>query len=278
MQARAIAAAAVLAAGAALGGAVLVRALGGSTEVGELRAQLDLERAARERLEAQLARIESDLARLREGTAVIDEADTAPYAKGAQAPEAGEVSAAAVAEEAGDAPSPGHAWFDARRLAAAGLPERDVAELHDLFEEVELDRLYLQNQAQREGWPRGRLATELAALDERLLSVRKDYGEEAYDWFLYAAGRSNRVVVEGVLGGSAAAEAGLRTGDVILSYDGERIFKPGTLVEGTLAGRLNETVEVVVLRGGERVEVTVPRGPLGLRLGKDNAEPTAPAE
>ena len=104
--------------------------------------------------------------------------------------------------------------------------------------------------------------------------MREDYGEEAYDWFLYASGRANRVVVEGVLGGSAAAEAGLKTGDMIVRYDGERIFKPPALVQGTLAGKLNETVEVEIEGAdGRRSTLTLPRGPIGVRLGRRTAEP-----
>lgn len=266
---------------AALAGLALGLALRGGDdaspeELVALAARLDEEREARGRLEAQLARLEADLAALREG-GTVGEGDVAPYP--APPGEAGEAAAAASGDEVPPEvePSPGQAWFDPRRLAAAGLPERDVDELHRLYEDVELQRLYLQNQAQRERWPRERLATELAALDERLLSVREDYGEDAYDWFLYAAGRANRVVVEGVLGGSAAAEAGLRTGDAIVRYDGERIFKPPTLIRGTLAGRLNETVEVEIERqDGTRTTVTLPRGPVGVRLGRRTVEPTAP--
>jgi len=275
-----VAAAAGLAALAGLALGLALRSAGGASpaELAALTARVDEEREARGRLEAQLARLEADLAALREGGS-IGEGEVAPYPAAL-----GETGAAAEGAAAGGdevppevEPSPGQAWFDPRRLAAAGLPERDAEELHRLYEDVELQRLYLQNQAQRERWPRDRLATELAALDERLLSVRDDYGEEAYDWFLYAAGRANRVVVEGVLGGSAAAEAGIRTGDAIVRYDGERIFKPPTLIRGTLAGRLNETVEVEIERpDGTRTTVTLPRGPVGVRLGRRTVEPSAP--
>jgi membrane-associated protease RseP (regulator of RpoE activity) len=273
-----VAAAAGLAALAGLGLGLALRGGDGASPEAlvALAARLDEEREARGRHAAQLARLEADLAALREG-GTVGEGDVAPYP--VPPGEAGEAAAAASGDEVPPEvePSPGQAWFDPRRLAAAGLPERDVDELHRLYEDVELQRLYLQNQAQRERWPRDRLATELAALDERLLSVREDYGEDAYDWFLYAAGRANRVVVEGVLGGSAAAEAGLRTGDAIVRYDGERIFKPPTLIRGTLAGRLNETVEVEIERqDGTRTTVTLPRGPVGVRLGRRTVEPSAP--
>lgn len=269
-------AAAGLAALAALAGAAALRGTGGDApgELASLRTLLDEERAARVRLEDQVARLEADLASLRDATS-IGEGEVAPYP---------EVPAEAAPTEAREEETPpeadtssGHAFFDVKRLAFSGLPERDVEELHRLFDDVELQRLYVQNQAQRERWPRDRLAAEMAALDDRVLSVRDDYGEEAYDWFLYGAGRANRVVVEGVLGGSAAEEAGIRTGDVILRYDGERIYKPPALIRGTLGGSLNETIEVEVeSRDGTRSTVTLPRGPLGIRLGRRTVQP-APA-
>jgi hypothetical protein len=269
---------AALAAGFALASAgdAPVGAAATGDELTRLRAELAAERGARERLEARLARLEADLAFVRDdagraGAPAGLDADAAP----SERPEASEPApgADAIADAADEAGPDGRGWFDQARLEAAGLPERDAADLRRLFEETELERLYLRDQATREGWPRGRLAAELAALDERMASVREDYGEGAYDWFLYAAGRANRVAVESVLGGSAAAEAGLRPGDLVYAYGGERIFKPGALVRSTQTGRLGETVELEVQRGGERLRVTVPRGPLGVRIGRETVEP-----
>jgi membrane-associated protease RseP (regulator of RpoE activity) len=268
--------AAVLLVGAALlGGLALGRSGGaGSADVAsELRARLEAERADHERLAARVARLEADVASLREEPQAVAEADVAPYAPAQAEGDAASGPAQPGPGGEGDASDRGAGWFDARRLEGSGLPERDADEMKRHYEEIELRRLELQNQAQREGWPRGRLLAELGALDDQFQSVRQDYGDDAYDWYLYAAGRSNRVVVDGVLGGSAAAEAGLRPGDEIVSYDGDRIFKPGALIQGTLDGRLNESVDLVVQRGGETQHVTVPRGPLGIRLGKRTEAP-----
>jgi hypothetical protein len=233
----------------------------------ELRLLLQEERQAREARAAKLDRLAGDVAALRVDRGAIDEAPAAATVGPATGASAADVAAA-------DAdPAPGHAWFDERRLAAAGLPERDVADLKRVFDEVELERLYLQNQASREGWPQARLGAEMNALTDRLLQVRSTYGDETYDWFLYATNRPNRVVVEGVLGGSAAEEAGIRAGDVILSYDRERVFRPGPLVQGTLRGNLDERVDVEVWRQGERIQLTLPRGPLGVRLGRKTSPP-----
>jgi hypothetical protein len=243
--------------------------------VPELRAQLAEERRAREALEARLADVESALAALRADPGAgpaIDEADAAAsVGAGTPADASDAAEAARLADEAD--PAGGHAWFDERRFGASGIAERDVADLKRVFDEVELERLYLQNQATREGWPDERLNAELTALGDRMTQVRSTYGDEVYDWFLYATNRPNRVLVEGVLGGSAAEEAGIRKGDVILSYDRERMFRPGPLVQGTLQGDLDDRVDVEIWRQGERIRVTLPRGPLGVRLGRKTAPP-----
>jgi hypothetical protein len=261
---------------AALAGAALALSLRDAGEpeaIAALRLQLDAEREAREKLEDQLARLQSDVLALHLEAQVVSEAEVAPYLR-AERPEPGSADDSRVDPDLAEDASPGQGWFDPGRLAGAGLAERDVEDLRRLFEEVELERLYVQNQATREGWDRARLAEELTALGDRTRGVRESYGDETYDWFLYAADRTNRVRVESVLGGSAADEAGLRAGDVILSYDGQRIFKPGALVRGTLQGRLGDRVEVVVQRGGATQTVSVPVGPLGIRLGRATVRPT----
>jgi hypothetical protein len=261
-------------AGAAAGFALRGGDAGGvdAAALAELREGLEAEREARGRLEEQLARLQSDVLALRLQADVVSESELAPYAQEGAREGAGRAAQAAAAADDDD--SAGQGWFDVGRLASSGLPEREIEDLRRLFEEVELERLQLQNQAIREGWDRGRLDQELDALGLRTRSVRETYGDETYDWYLYAADRSNRVVVESVLGGSAADEAGLRAGDVILSYDGGRIFRPGALVRGTLQGRLGERVDLLVQRGGSTRTISVPRGPLGIRLGRSTTQPS----
>jgi hypothetical protein len=268
---------AVLAAGVVAAAVVAVVVIGQTREgagprgdsVSELRTLLHEERQAREALEAKLDRLAGDVAALREDRGGIDEASAAASVGGA----AGAPGSADTPLGDDVDPAPGHAWFDERRLASAGLPERDVAELKRVFDETELERLYLQNQASREGWPPARLNAEMNALSERQLQIQATYGDETYDWFLYATNRPNRVLVEGVLGGSAAEDAGIKPGDLILSYDRERVFRPGPLVQGTLRGSLDDRVDVEVWRQGERIQLTLPRGPLGVRLGRKTSSP-----
>jgi putative serine protease PepD len=60
-----------------------------------------------------------------------------------------------------------------------------------------------------------------------------------------------------VLPGSAAEQAGLRAGDVVVAVDGRPTTSAVALTARVRALQPGETVEVVVERGGEAVEVTV---------------------
>jgi serine protease Do len=59
------------------------------------------------------------------------------------------------------------------------------------------------------------------------------------------------LVVE-VLEGTPAAEAGLESGDVILSFDGKEVASPEELSRTVAETEVGDTVEIGILRGGER--------------------------
>ena len=65
------------------------------------------------------------------------------------------------------------------------------------------------------------------------------------------------VVIASVIDGSAAAEAGLRSGDVIRSFDGEQVFTMEKLVVGLRFYRVGDTVGVQIDRDGEPRTVDV---------------------
>jgi len=242
------------------GPAALPSTSGSVPDVAALAAQLAEERAARESLALEVEGLSLELAVLRAG------------------PTGGELAAAPTpdSEEPGgtDLAGPaGEIWFDEARLIESGLRPADAAILRELYEEIQLERLYARDTAAREGWPGQRLRQEFRDLDARIASVREDWGEDTYDWFLYAADRTNRVEIESVLGGSPAAEAGVRPGDVILSYAGHRIYTPAELRRATTQGSLGEVVALVVVSGGRTRRVDVPRGPLGVRLDAHSRPP-----
>lgn len=159
------------------------------------------------------------------------------------------------------------AWFNQQALIDAGMDKTEAEQLKARFEELELAKLYLRDQAVREGWSGGkRFRTERNKLNEKNESIKEEFGEEMYDAYLYAAGQSNRVAVQSVLSGSAANNAGLTTGDQVIRYDGKRIYNWRDLRDATTKGDINESVPIQVERDGKRTEYYVQRGPLGIRM------------
>ena len=155
-------------------------------------------------------------------------------------------------------------WFSEQALRDQGMSENEIQRLRSRFDEVELEKLYARDRAARDGW------TDSSRHYQEMLDIQSEFraelGEHDYDAVLYASGRNNRVRVQDLLRGSAAADAGVQSGDVILSYAGERVFDPSTLYQWTKEGAIGESVELEILRGGRIVTVEVPRGPLGGKM------------
>ncbi len=95
--------------------------------------------------------------------------------------------------------------------------------------------------------------------------MRIDLGDDFYDAMLYATNQPNRSKIGNVMGTSPAAAAGLRIRDVIVRYDGERVFEPDDIKRLSESGEPGERVEVKIHRDGREIEMRVERGPLGIR-------------
>jgi len=237
---------------------------GDAAWVAEIVARLDRAASERHELEEEVAALHE---KVRDLEARITPADT--DRAGSTAPGEPAPPASAVQDAAVDPAIP-----LATRLTGLGVDQDRAAEIAERVNEVDLDRLYLRDQATREGWlntPRYNQA--MGELNGDLNALRDDVGDDAYDRYLYATGQANRVVVGSVMAGSSAEEAGIRPGDTVLRYDDRRVFSTSELQSATTQGVAGDTVTVTVLRGGERVRLYVPRGPLGLRLRTERQSP-----
>jgi len=155
-----------------------------------------------------------------------------------------------------------------------GLDPAQVEEIQRRQADLEMERLYLRDQAIREGWiGSDRYAERLDELESGIGQLREELGDDAFDRYLYASGRPNRVRIQSLIEGSPAEQAGLRAGDVIVSYAGRRILAYGDLTGATTAGDVGSSVRVSVRRGESVVDVFVPRGPLGVRLAAQRMAP-----
>ena len=155
------------------------------------------------------------------------------------------------------------------QLLVAGWTQPEIDELERINESTRLQTIEQQHIMAREVRDK---YPELAkmVLSQAQNPLRKALGDERYVSYLEATGRPSAVNINRIVPGSAGANAGLREGDVIRSYAGERVFNRGDLERATYDGDYGESVTIEVERDGAVFHMTVPRGPLGTSLGMWN--------
>jgi membrane-associated protease RseP (regulator of RpoE activity) len=145
------------------------------------------------------------------------------------------------------------------RLIAAGFSPDRAEWIDRRTQELRMQALQAQYDAQRDGRP---LEAGTLLAGERTL--RAELGEAEYERYLEAVGRPTSVGVQGLLASSPAERAGLKSGDQIVSYAGQRVFELRELNALTLEGTAGESVVVEVRRDGQTLQLVMPRGPIGI--------------
>ncbi len=160
------------------------------------------------------------------------------------------------------------------QLVAAGLEPQQAKSIMQFLADIEMERLYLHDQATREGWvgtPRYR--QENMILNEREEDLRLELGDADYDLYLYGTRQPNRVIIQSVIEDSPAQKAGIQSKDIAYSYAGNRLYTIRDLVTATTEGIANESVLLEVIRDGHIYEFYLPRGPLGVRVTSESHKP-----
>lgn len=159
-------------------------------------------------------------------------------------------------------------------LAQLGVDTFRATQLTKQVEEIEMQHLILRDKASREGWANSpRYADAVRKLPDESDIYRKELGDNNYDAFLYRTGQPNRVSVQSVLAGSPAQKAGVEGGDLIFSYANERVFSWADLTGATGSGEPGQSVLIELVRNGKKINIYVPRGPLGVRMSADRSAP-----
>lgn len=159
-------------------------------------------------------------------------------------------------------------------LIRAGIAVERASDIVRRKNEIELKKLELRDRATREHYlGTSRYNREFGELTANDVTLREELGDDDYDRYLYATGQNNRVRVASVMIGSQAEFAGIQGGDIILSYDDRNLFEWSELQQATTQGERGEYANVNVLRGDQLLNLWVPRGPLGVRLGAARLEP-----
>lgn len=232
------------------------------TKLNELILQLENERQARQALQKTVARLSSSFERRSDADAT-DETPVIDNATTAHTPNMnfGNMTL----------PEP----VDAQQtLLALGLDNAEIETLEKRTEQQEMEQLYLQNQARREGWyGTRRYFEESRKLESNTNIYREELGDDRYDKYLFQSGQNNRVIAQSIISGSPAEQTGMQAGDIIYRYGDKRIFSWNDLTSATADGDPQQVVRLEIIRDGQMLEFYMKRGPLGIRLGSDRVSP-----
>ena len=221
-----------------------------------LQQQLQLARASREQLAAELEVLRLRVEELESGDT---EEDLSPTGTG----------------NGKAAPEPAvRAVTSVQSLIDAGITPDQAAWIQARLDEIDLQQLYLRDQATREGWlNKPRYHKERRQQLDAVTGLRSDIGDDAYDRMLYSIGRTNRVVVRDTMVNSPAELYGLLPGDRIIAYDGRRVFSGEELNTLVTQGDAGTMTLLQVERNGAYHDLYLPRGPLGIRLAAARVRP-----
>jgi len=152
--------------------------------------------------------------------------------------------------------------FRQKILTANGFNNEEAAWIIQQQSEAILDSLNAQYQAQREAFEQGQ--NNLSQSDR----LRERIGDDAFEKYLEANNRATSVSVGSIINRSPAQNAGLQAGDHIIAYAGKRVFNIRDLNRQTLQGNVGESVLIEVERDGNPIQLTIPRGPVGVTSGR----------
>ena len=153
--------------------------------------------------------------------------------------------------------------YQERRIATlveGGFSDEEARHALQLESEASFKAMQLAWEAQRNG----ESIDVMDAVSNPQSILRAEMGDDAYARYLAAQGQPTAIRITQVLGGSPANDAGLRAGDELISYNGERVFNVMELRNGTMQGQPGEDVVVEIERDGVRMQLTLPRGPIGI--------------
>ena len=153
--------------------------------------------------------------------------------------------------------------YQERRIATlveGGFSDEEARHALQLESEASFKAMQLAWEAQRNG----ESIDVMDAVSNPQSILRAEMGDDAYARYLAAQGQPTAIRITQVLGGSPANDAGLRAGDELISYNGERVFNVMELRNGTMQGQPGEDVVIEIERDGVRMQLTLPRGPIGI--------------
>ncbi len=151
-----------------------------------------------------------------------------------------------------------------QRLVAAGFDPTTADWILTRESELQMQALRSRYEASRNGSTIDfyRQSSELRT------QLRQELGDARFERYLQANGESLHVTIGTVLDSSPAQSVGLRVGDRIVSYGGERVYSMTDLTQQIMHGVPEEQVVINFLRDDMPMQVVLPRGPVGISGGR----------
>ena len=221
----------------------------------------DLEQALAEEREARLA-LEDTLAMLFEELDRLEGTDERAAAR-LQAAAENERQARAVERRERRNEADWMRSYQERRgamLVEGGFSDEEARRALEQESEASFKAMQLAWEAQRNG----EAIDVMDVMSNPQSILRAEMGDDAYARYLEAQGQPTAIRITQVLGGSPGNSAGLKPGDELVSYNGERVFNVMELRNGTMQGQPGEDVVIEIERDGVRMQLTLPRGPIGI--------------
>lgn len=149
-----------------------------------------------------------------------------------------------------------------QQLIESGFAREEAARIVQIEAEESLRQLQAQYDQRRQNV--SSTGNRLADMNR----IRAELGEQNYERYLDANGWPTSASIGVVISGSPGENAGLKAGDKVLSYAGERVFNLNEINQLTIQGQVGESVLIEVDRNGESVQLSIPRGPIGINSGR----------
>ena len=146
------------------------------------------------------------------------------------------------------------------RMVEGGFAEDEARRIL----QKESEAAYKAMQATWEAQRNGETVDRFAAMNNPQTILRNEIGDDAYARYLEAQGQPTAITITQVMDSSPGSSAGLQMGDELVSYNGERVFNVVELRNQTMQGEPGEDVIIEIVRDGNRMQLTVPRGPIGI--------------
>jgi hypothetical protein len=150
---------------------------------------------------------------------------------------------------------------ETNQLLAAGFSMNRIQWLRMRAEELETNRKRSDTERLKSGLP---VELDLAHRLDRDLDLVDEIGADEYEKYRAALGRANTIKVTSVDRGGIAESAGMKTGDEIIKYGGQRVYNMGQVTAIAEKGRPGEMVAIEVLREGRPLQLSALKGELGI--------------